>query len=511
LRQAHGQPHPTHSTDVALERLAIGLLVLLFAVVAALTPAQNDTFWQLRVGEDIWHTGDLTSVDAYSHTAAGRTWGNHEWLSQVAMFLLWRAGGMPGLAAGALVLILAAVVVTYFVMVGPRMTRFVLMGAGISVSSSVWVLRPQLVSLLGIALLLALLVIERHRWIPVLFVLWANAHGGVALGGLMLVGAAVAAVVRWRLDSSGGAGGSERAQRANASRLQLMAVVLLLSALATTLTPLGPGIFQFVLESGTRFSVHITEWAPPVPWTGLGAMFWVLAAGFVAALVARRRALRSASFADLACVAAALALLPLAVRSLRNIGPFLMVATVATSRVLGPDFRFRLPARWRTSLEATARPRAPSRALPVNLVLAGLGVAASIAVGLAWLRPLPVLNWRPIADGALAAVHACPGPLYNRYDEGGYLIWFAPQQPVFVDGRQDPYPLEFLNEVVKVEDGGSHRELFERWGIRCAFLPADAELGARLRAEGWKVSFADPRWTVLVKPDPSAPSARGRS
>ena len=85
------------------------------------------------------------------------------------------------------------------------------------------------------------------------------------------------------------------------------------------------------------------------------------------------------------------------------------------------------------------------------------------------------LNWRPIGDGALAATRACPGPLYNFYGDGGTLIWFAPEKPVFVDGRQDPYPVPFLLEMTEVEGGRqSYRPLFDRWHIRCAFLPADA-------------------------------------
>ena len=64
-------------------------------------------------------------------------------------------------------------------------------------SSWFWVLRPQVLSLFLLAVLLLLLVRERYRIIPVLFVLWANAHGGVVLGGLVLGVAWAAAVLRW--------------------------------------------------------------------------------------------------------------------------------------------------------------------------------------------------------------------------------------------------------------------------------------------------------------------------
>ena len=372
-------------------------------------------------------------------------------------------------------------------MVGPPLTRFVIMGAGIALSSCVWVLRPQLVTLLGVAALLALLVRERYRWIPPLFLVWANAHGGVAGGGVMLGAAALAAVVRWRRTRA----------IDDRRRVVTLAIVLALAGSMTALTPLGIGIFHFVLESGTRFSRHITEWSPPVPGDGLGTMFWLVALGFFAALVARRRALLSLAWPDLVAVLVALALFPLAARSLRNMGPFLIVATVATSRVLGPEFQFTLPARWRraASVSSSGRP------LPVNAILAALAAAGAVAVGVAWRRELPVLNWRPIDDGALAAVRACPAPLYNRYDEGGYLIWFAPEKPVFVDGRQDPYPLPFLADVVAVEQGGPHQALFDRWRIGCAFLPADAALAGKLRGEGWRVSFANARWTVLLRPE----------
>jgi hypothetical protein len=81
------------------------------------------------------------------------------------------------------------------------------------------------------------------------------------------------------------------------------------------------------------------------------------------------------------------------------------------------------------------------------------------------------------------------------------LIWFVPEKPVFIDSRQDPYPLPFLLESIRVEHGDlPYRPLFERWGIGCAFLGPKSKLGLRLAAEGWSTRFADDRWTVLAAP-----------
>ena len=98
-------------------------------------------------------------------------------------------------------------------------------------------------------------------------------------------------------------------------------------------------------------------------------------------------------------------------------------------------------------------------------------------------------------------MRGCQGPLYNDYDSGGDLIWFLPERPVFVDNRQDPYPLPFLLEHIAVERGQKpYRPLFDRWGIRCAFLPADGRTTKRLVADGWTQRFRDKRWAVLAAP-----------
>jgi hypothetical protein len=466
------------------DRMAVGLLFVAFGFAAALTPAQNDTFWHLRAGADIWRTGHLPRFDTYSHTAAGARWPNHEWLSQALMYAVYcLGGGMPGLEFGAAALILLTGALLDGLMVGPRLTRLGLLTLGLVLSSCVWTLRPQVVSLLFLVLLVWLLARERHFLIPPLFVVWANAHGGVALGGLVLVSAAT--VAGWRALRVGAPDDRHRAV--------VLAVVLPLAGLAAAATPLGFGIFRFVIDSTVRsVDAQILEWYAPRPNSVFGALFWVVTLAMIVLLIVRRRALAGGSWADWMVVVAAFVLLPFAARSQRNIGPFMILATPAFSRLLGSEFRF-----WRRR-----RPRPPSPDHPrVNLaLLAAACLAAVVMLPFGWRRLEKLLFWHPIPDRALAAVRACPGPLYNQYNEGGTLIWFAPETPVFVDGRQDPYPPSFLRENLAIGRGEPYRAMFARYGIKCAFLPASAKLAGRLRADGWRARYLDEDWVVLDPP-----------
>ena len=118
----------------------------------------------------------------------------------------------------------------------------------------------------------------------------------------------------------------------------------------------------------------------------------------------------------------------------------------------------------------------------------------------AWNVPVSSLGWRPISNGAIAAVRACPAPIYNGYGNGGFLIWFVPEKRVFLDSRQDPYPPSLVQDFIAVDSGRSYRPLCDRYGIRCAFLPAKSKTGERLRGDGWQARFVDEEWAVLVAP-----------
>jgi hypothetical protein len=467
--------------------MMVGLLFGAIAVTACLMPAQADTYWHLRAGQEFWSTLRVPLDEHYSYTAAGRPWPNHEWLWQALSYGLYRAGGMKLLLVGGAAIVMAAFGLAYRLTVGPTPMRFWLTLLALPLASCVWALRPQILSLLLLAALLALLAAERYRWLPLLFVLWANAHGAVALGGLALGAAAVVALLRAR-------GGDGRDRR----RALTLALMLPVCAAATALTPLGPGLWRFIGESmESSRKTYINEWLPTYPTGPVEIAFWLLAIAFVVLLVRRRHRLVAASWPDQAIVAVAIAILPLAFRAVRNIAPFLLVALPASSRLLGADFRLR-----RARPEAVAAPASPDHPRANLAILVAFAVLGAGAVGAAWAASYRRLGWQPIAPGALAAARACPGPLYNRYNEGGFLIWFAPERRVFIDSRKDPYPLPFLLEAIRAEQGKPYAPLFERWGVRCAILPVESPLLPRLRDDRWRSLYLDDEWAVLETPAP---------
>jgi hypothetical protein len=463
---------------LSFRHLVVGLLFGAIALTACLMPAQSDTYWHLRAGQDFWQTHAVPLVERYSHTAAGRFWPNHEWLWQAASYAVHRAGGFPLLVAAGAALVTLAYALAYRLMVGPPMTRFVLMVLGVPLGASVWALRPQIASLALLATLLTLIVRGPLYWIPPLFVLWANVHGAVAMGGLVLAAAAAVAIVRAR-----------RGDAADQRRARTIALLVPVCALATAATPLGFRLWSFIGESMARSRrIGIDEWRPAYPTKPMEIFFWVLALAFVGLLWRRRRALRTAAWGDQALVAAAAVLLPLAIRAGRNIAPFLLVAIPAASRIL---------TKGREETATPVSPDKPRLNLAIAIACAAVGLAA---VASAWTGPLPRLGWRPISAGALAAVRACPGPLYNRYNEGGYLIWLAPERPVFLDSRQDPYPADFVEEALRIEERGDYAATFARFGVRCAILPDDSPTRPQLVRDGWTTRFSDDKWAVLAAP-----------
>ncbi|HVH27886.1 MAG TPA: hypothetical protein VM818_14050 [Vicinamibacterales bacterium] len=455
---------------MSFERLGTALLFLSIAVAACFSPAQNDTWWHLRAGEDIWthHAVDLR--DHYSHTADGAYWPNHEWLSQTLIFAGYRLGGLPLLTALVAALVVGAWWVVWQLTPGAGVLRLALFAFATIPSSIAWSLRPQVLTLFMIALTGLVLVRRWHLLLPPLFLIWANLHAGVMLGFAVLGGALLAAAVderRWPVR---------------------LGVIVGCCVAATMLTPLGPSLWTEVPATLARTRPYgIMEWQAPGLLEPLFAPFWFLAAALVTSILAVRPWREPQTHAG-TMIGAALAMLPLALSSGRNVPPFMLLAVPAIAVL----WSSRAPADRRT-------PTRREHPLLNTAILGFFGVVGVATVGYTWISQSPRLGWHPLPPQAITALEACPEPLYNRYDEGGYLIWFLPKRKVFLDSRQDPYPSTLVQAQIQAEASGNYEELFDQYAIRCAFVATDTPIARRLAADGWNETYKGPAWSVLTR------------
>jgi uncharacterized protein (TIGR03382 family) len=252
------------------------------------------------------------------------------------------------------------------------------------------------------------------------------------------------------------------------------------------LTPLGPRLWSYVLDANGRPGQdRIAEWSTAFDSATGAAILWPVVT-LVLVLAVRRRN-RLTAWGDRVPALAAVAMAPLAALAIRNI-PFFVVAVVPLLMTL-LEFRTAAPigvvGRWRPALTAIA-------------ALAAAGVVGT------WIADPPKLAWRPVPAGLATALRACPGPLYNDYDEGAALTWWVPEVKVFVDNRQDPYPARVIDASMGLQVD-RYRSTFASFGIRCAYLPVGSALVGALRDDGWTTTYEDPDSVVLV-PSPRATS-----
>jgi hypothetical protein len=450
------------------DRLLTILVFLAIGIACALTPMQGDSWWQLRAGRDMWLSRDVLLTDVYSHTAYGSFWPNHEWLAEVVFYGMFKVGGLPLLTLFAAALILAGWIISWRLGSGPVRGRFLWTALALLPSSLWWEPRPHAFSLLFIPATVALLATQRLWWLPIVFLIWANAHGGVLLG-LVLLGAGLGV------------------QTLMAPRTWPQATLVFLACMvAATVTPLGLSFWFEIPKSLARIHLYpLDEWRRPLLTDPRTLPYWITAAAFCYGLIRNFGRLRRCTLHEATLYTCALVLLPMSMSAIRHVGPFLMLAAPSLTSLV--PFGQRAGARARVE-----RP-------VLNLVVAGVAAIAVIAtIVSAYSRQIPRLRWTPVPAGALTALQQCPDNLYNRYDEGGYLLWFAPDRRVFMDGRQDPFPPALVLEHIEMEHGRlDYGDVFKRHGIRCAYLPTLSPTAGRLTKNGWATLYKDEDWMVL--------------
>ena len=395
----------------------------------------------------MWETGAFLSTEPFSHTALGREFHNYWWLSQLTFYGLFTLGGplLLTLFAGACAFV--AVYGSWRLMRGPWEARLVLLLFLMIGTAPEWAVRPQVISLALMVLAAYLVVNDRTVWLPLVCVVWANAHPQVVFGVLIAGTVALEALV-W-------------------SRARVARDVLVAAACAAGVM-VSPGGWHYWTEALNTVSiskaVELQEYRAPLDAASIP--FWLAAFTLVVMAWAQRGTLRDWSRGDRALLIAALLLGAASLGASRNVAFFAVIAAPVLSRL----------CTWQDATRHARRPVGPFAYVMVALAI----VVAVLGVRARWQGGGERLGWRPLSASLIDAVRKCPDRLFNRLEDGGYLMWVLPSRPVFVDSRMNAYPLDLLKQSRDADLRGEYVQVFREYGIRCAVVATDSPLAHRL-------------------------------
>ena len=481
-------------------------LIVTFALVfliAIRTPLDSDMWWHLRAGETTWQTGRPLLVDLFSFTRYGTGWTNIHWLFQLGMYLLDKVGGLTLLAGMVATLAATSLFLLIFQMDGPVLFKSFLLILASFVAAPVWVARPELGSYVLISVVGYILYLYKWRkrdrlWVLVpVFILWANLHPGYVYG-LMLIAAMLGGEV---LNHLVWPGGENILTWREIIKLGLWGLA---SGFALLINPTGiqAWILPFQTVGFNAIKNEISEWASPDFHQFFQQPFiWLMLLTVIAIGLSQRRLDGS----DLVAFAG-FTYLSLIAR--RNFGPFALVTTPILARYAWPALT-QWEARIRPAVEAfmarlelspaslshlstsnEKHSRVINLAVFAFLVLASAGrlyyvtFPSVIQAGEAELYPVKAVAWMES--------HHPQGNLFNSYNWGGYLIWFARDYPVFVDGRTDVYGDTIINQWLTVANGKEGwQKILDQWHIHLILLEPGWPITALLPQNGWKILYQD--------------------
>jgi len=451
-----------------------------------------DLWWHIKNGQNILATHHWPTTDLFSFTVAGQPWISTEWLGDVLFATVARLGGLQGLDA--LLIILGAAVM--LALYGYATLRSGNSKAGFVVATILFVLanpsfslRPQMVGYLF--LILTLISLERFRqgrpralWIlPLLFLLWVNTHGSFVIGMGAIGAYWLGGLAKFRL------GDLATEAWSSAERLRLE-IVFLLCLVALTITPYGAELarYPFHVASSLPLGVaNVMEWQPmPFNLPG-GKVFLALLLGFLLLQMIFRFKWRIEEVA-LFLFGAMMACLH--VRFLLVFVPFFapLFGTIA--------------ARWVPNYE-----RSKDRYLLNAILMTGVIVAMVRYFPTRPQMEAIVARGFPVNAVAYMHEHSVPGPLFNSYNFGGYLVWM--NKKVFVDGRADPYErggaLADYFHITKLQPGAL--AVLRNYGVQACLLGRDEPLVTILAAvPEWQRVYADNLSVLFVRRQSDSPA-----
>ncbi|QNI32877.1 hypothetical protein H7849_02450 [Alloacidobacterium dinghuense] len=463
------------------------LLVLLATITVRARFDDPDMWWHLKTGEVIWNSHTIPTTDLFSYTARHQAFMPQEWLSQVLIYGAYRAGGYAGLMLW-LCIFTSAVLIAGYALCSLYSGNVKVGWAGALV---IWLfgtvgyaVRPQMIGYLLLIVELLVLHLGRTRnprwffWLPPIFAIWVNCHAsfflGFGLAGILLL----CSFFNFQI-------GLLEATRWSPRRQLLLSLALVFSASALFLNPIGLKLVLYPLDFMLHLPINLSaidEWKPLAMNSVRGVGLLVVFACIFLSVIIRRSQLL---WHELVLLSAGTWF---AVHHERMTFVFGILAAPILARLLA------------TAWDGynAEQDRVWPNALTIGIFLTGAFFAfpnqRSIADQMKVSNPVKAVEF--LHDQHIS------GNMLNEYIYGGYLIWAAPERPVFVDGRADLF--EFAGVLKEYGEWATLQSdpnvLLDKYKIGFCLLTRGGPMARVLTLlKGWKSIYSDDNTVIFVR------------
>jgi hypothetical protein len=465
----------------------VSLLIVLTVFTVRSRFGDPDMWWHLQTGALIWNSHVIPRVDPFSFSAVGQPWIAQEWLSEVTIYGAWLLGGFSGLmlwvcTIGSLVVIAGYALCWLYSGNG----KIAFAGAmGIWFFGTIGlVVRPHLMGYFLLVCEMLILQLARTRdtrWyyaLPAVFALWVNFHSSFIIGIIVLAIVFGSSLVKFR------AGFLVSTPLERRARVRFCAGFAL-SIAALALNPIGPRLIWYpfdVLMNQQLNVASVAEWQP-ASFSDIRAWLLIAAAGLILLIpLVRKINLR---LDELGLLAVGFGL---AVQHERMLFIFGIIAMPIICRLLADTWQGYESGRELVVVNGVLL------AIVALAVVSGFPDARLLAAQLEQAAPVRAVDF--IRRSGL------PGPMLNEYVYGGYLIWAAPEHPVFIDGRADVY--EPAGVLAQYGRWATLREdprlLLDKYRIRLCLVSRDHPISRVMPLlADWKMVYSDPVSIVFAR------------
>jgi len=460
------------------------LFALLFVILVAagfilsFNSLDPDFGWHLKTGELIIKDG-VPYQDWYSYTMPDFQWINHEWLLDVIIFKLYSFLGIHLLT----LLFITIYTLSFFLYRKKYSFWIALFPISLAYLSTIGFLgiRAQLLTILFFAILVKIIddfLSNTHYsskalyFSPLIFLPWANLHGGFFLGLAVILAILTLEIFKktkiWEKMKFLNFIGKLNLQEQPLSKIKVLFFVFISSSLITLINPYGWKIYIEVFRTiGDRYAAsHILEWMPLfLQKSNIILIYtYILLVAFLIFVSYKKITLNK--------ILISLFFLYLSISATRY---FLVFVAWTLPIFLESLLHLKEQYDWQSIFSRYFIGKTGNLFIALLLIVLlpmvfSLYDVYSNAFSVESYYPeetIPFLKTIPLSEN-----------MFNFYGWGGYLIWNIPERKLFIDGRMAIWrqkdKFAFKDYIDVTEAQSNLNEIIEKYNISFFLLPKES-------------------------------------